>query len=104
LLVLSLAEQTPNQPSTDALHIRIIQENGTLGFEFGEHASEQPTVLDVVSGSPADRSGLRKGDIIQAVNGHNVGALDPNELTQQLDNLTRIRPAVVRIHRPGMYF
>jgi serine protease Do len=54
-------------------------------------------VETVVEGSPAERAGLRKGDVIVAVNGQAVAA--PPELTRKIAGTppgTRVEVAVVR--------
>lgn len=45
------------------------------GIQFamsGPWCSDDPTVSDVGEGSPAARAGVRKGDVITAINGHDV--------------------------------
>ena len=45
-------------------------------FAFRIDASDGPTVTKVVVGGPAERAGVRAGDIIEAVDGHEVYSMD----------------------------
>ena len=65
-----------------------------------DQRSGAPVVISVVDGSPADREGLRAGDVIATVDGKETARLPEGELAE----LVRGRPAtLVRlgIERPG---
>ncbi|HLT36482.1 MAG TPA: carboxypeptidase regulatory-like domain-containing protein [Enhygromyxa sp.] len=61
-------------------------EPGDLGFELKEWAPEQvpedwrAEVATVTPGGPADRAGMRPGDVIVSVDGHDVSDGDPDGL------------------------
>lgn len=62
--------------------------DGRLARAFGRGATQGALVASVISGSPADRAGVRPGDIILKVNG------------QQVDSVDRV-PRLVAAQRPG---
>ncbi len=90
-----------SQVSIEPVLIEISQNKNDLGFDLAERGGEVSKVVRLDSNGPAERSGLRVGDTILAVNGNDVSALPPADLLAQLENLTRVRPVVVRIHRSG---
>jgi len=59
-----------------------------LGIRVGDAASSGAEVTSVVSGSPADKAGLKAGDVITAIDGNAVASAD--DLT-----------AAVGAHKPG---
>src|SRR3954464_11390226 len=81
--------------------------NGWLGVSTQSVTEELRDALDlrgdgvlvnrVVSGSPADRAGLRKGDVITAVNGHSVES--PEELADVIRRQSPGSSASVRVAR-----
>jgi S1-C subfamily serine protease len=56
-----------------------------LGIETGDTGGSGVFVANVVSGGPADRAGIRSGDLILSINGHDTS--DTNSLTSVLANL-----------------
>ncbi len=83
--------------------------NGWLGVSTQSVTEELRDALDlrgdgvlvnrVVSGSPADRAGIRKGDVITAVNGRSVES--PEELADVIRAQSSGSTASVRIARRG---
>ena len=63
------------------LGISIQEVNPKLAQEFGLPKTEGALVADVLSGSPAERAGIKRGDVILEVNGKKI------EHTGQLRNL-----------------
>ncbi|MBW2253163.1 MAG: PDZ domain-containing protein [Deltaproteobacteria bacterium] len=61
-----------------ALQVPDVQ-HGTVGVEL-ETSDDGPVVAGLAMGSPADRAGMRKGDLILAVDGNNVQDLGTDEL------------------------
>ena len=49
--------------------------HGALGIN-GTDASDGPTITKVFPGGPADRAGVRAGDIVEAVDGHEAYSMD----------------------------
>lgn len=75
----------------------------SLSKGFGSIVSVLPgkvIVLQVMAGSPAERSGLASGDEIVVINNIPLGRLDPEQLVQVL-SMTRQREAQVLVRRPG---
>jgi len=56
-------------------------------------------VTDVMPGSPADRAGLRRGDVILEINRRSVG--DPGALARDLAAVPAGHSVLVYVHRPG---
>ncbi len=56
-------------------------------------------VLDVASGGPADRAGVRRGDVILEVARQPVS--DAQSFAQALKSAVEDEPALVYVHRPG---
>lgn len=83
--------------------------NGWLGVSTQTVTEELRDALDlrgdgvlvnrVVSGSPADRAGIRKGDVITAVNGRGVDS--PDELADVIRSQSAGSNASIRIARRG---
>lgn len=80
---LGVSTQSVNEDLRDALDLR---GDGVL-------------VNRVVSGSPADRAGIRKGDVITAVNGRSIDS--PDELADVIRSQSAGSNASVRIVRRG---
>jgi len=81
--------------------LKEMQTSVTRGF--GSIVSVLPgrvIVLQVMTGSPAERSGLAAGDEIVAVNNIDLSRLDAEQLVQVL-GMTRQREAQVLVRRPG---
>jgi len=66
-----------------------------LGLPF----SEGLLVVDVAGGGPADRAGLRRGDVIREVNRQPVD--DASSLQRALAGVPAGRSVLLWIHRPG---
>jgi putative serine protease PepD len=56
-------------------------------------------VQSVVSGGPADRAGIRTGDVITGIDGKDVG--EPSDITQALSNDSPGKVVDVELHRDG---
>jgi putative serine protease PepD len=56
-------------------------------------------VQSVVSGGPADRTGIRRGDVITAIDGEDVG--EPSDVTRALSDDTPGKVVVVELSRNG---
>jgi putative serine protease PepD len=56
-------------------------------------------VQSVVSGGPADRAGIRTGDVITGIDGKDVG--EPSDVTQALSNDSPGKVVDVELHRDG---
>jgi putative serine protease PepD len=56
-------------------------------------------VQSVVSGGPADRAGIRTGDVITGIDGKHVG--EPSDVTQALSNDSPGKVVDVELHRDG---
>jgi len=86
-----------------------IASDGWLGVETQSVTEDLRDALDlrgdgvlvnrVVDGSPAERAGIRKGDIIVSVNGHNVES--PSELSSVIRGENSGASASVRVYRRG---
>ena len=50
-----------------------------LGISVGAPDESGSTILEIYAGSPADQAGVRKGDVITAVNGKQTGGLSMDE-------------------------
>ena len=82
--------------------IRIIKTRKGNGAFFGvvlDPTAEGMELLDVVKDSPAEKSGLKKGDILRSINEHQVSTYD--ELTQALSNYKAGDSIVVMYKRDG---
>jgi membrane-associated protease RseP (regulator of RpoE activity) len=82
--------------------IRIMKTQKSNGAFFGvmiDPTSEGMELLDVVKDSPAEKAGLRKGDILQSVNEHQVSTYE--ELTKALSTYKPGDSIVVMYRRDG---
>lgn len=82
--------------------IRIMKTQKSNGAFFGvmiDPTSEGMELLDVVKDSPAEKAGLRKGDILQSVNEHQVSTYE--ELTKVLSSYKPGDSIVVMYKRDG---
>lgn len=82
--------------------IRIMKNRKGNGAFFGvmiDPSAEGMELLDVVKDSPAEKAGLKKGDILQSVNEHQVSTYD--ELTKTLSNYKPGDSIVVMYKRDG---
>lgn len=82
--------------------IRIVKTRKGNGAFFGvviDPSAEGMELLDVVKDSPAQKAGLKKGDILQSVNEHQVSTYD--ELTKVLSNYKPGDSIVVMYRRDG---
>ncbi len=70
-----------------------------LGQSFGLHQAKGALVSGIVAGSPADKGGLRQGDIITAFNGTEVK--DPAQLQRLVAEAGIGRPVRVTVFRNG---
>ncbi|ABL00792.1 Do family serine endopeptidase [Pelobacter propionicus] len=70
-----------------------------LGRSFGLHQAKGALISGVVAGSPADKGGLRQGDIITAFNGTEVK--DPAQLQRLVAEAGIGRPVRVTLFRNG---
>jgi len=77
----------------------IQQMNPELAKAFGENAPHGVLVGDVEPGSPAQKSGLEKGDIIVALNGKPV--VDDNELRMSIAMMAPGATANLKVWRNG---
>ena len=57
----------------------------TLGVQLDSHLNDRAAIAQVRSGSPADKAGLEAGDVIVAVNGHDIDS--PDDLVRQVSRL-----------------
>jgi serine protease Do len=73
--------------------------NPELAKAFGENAPHGVLVGDVEPGSPAQKSGLEKGDIIVALNGK--PAVDDNELRMSIAMMAPGATANLKVWRNG---
>lgn len=70
------------------------------GLWLGRH-DNQFEVFDVISGSPADVAGLRKGDIVTAIDRRHVESLDLFKIREQLSDPRVDDPLLVDYVRSG---
>lgn len=68
-----------------------------IGCEIGVRG-DQPTILRVITDSPAERAGLRAGDVFVAVNGESVVGKDSSTVAQKIrgDAGTSVKVTVTR--------
>lgn len=95
-----------NNPSNEApykLGFKLAQSDTQLPPQFKLPLSyaNRPIVIHVDSGGPAERAGLKVGDIIFSVNGSNVQNVDSvfKQLTSKTENILN----VLRYAQPGRY-
>ncbi len=82
--------------------IRIIKTRKGNGAFFGvmlDPTAEGMELLDVTKDSPAEKAGLKKGDILRSINEHQVSTYE--ELTQALSNYKAGDSIVVMYKRDG---
>ncbi len=82
--------------------IRIMKTRKGNGAFFGvmiDPSAEGMELLDVVKDSPAEKAGLKKGDILQSVNEHQISTYE--ELTKALSNYKPGDSIVVMYKRDG---
>ncbi|MFT6320988.1 MAG: hypothetical protein ACJAT4_001917 [Granulosicoccus sp.] len=82
--------------------IRIMKNRKGNGAFFGvmiDPTAEGMELLDVVKDSPAEKAGLKKGDILQSVNEHQISTYE--ELTKALSNYKAGDSIVVMYRRDG---
>ncbi len=82
--------------------IRIMKTRKGNGAFFGvmiDPSAEGMELLDVVKDSPAEKAGLKKGDILQSVNEHQISTYE--ELTKKLSNFKPGDSIVVMYRRDG---
>lgn len=82
--------------------IRIMKTRKGNGAFFGvmiDPSAEGMELLDVVKDSPAEKAGLKKGDILQSVNEHQISTYE--ELTKALSNYKPGDSIVVMYRRDG---
>lgn len=82
--------------------IRIMKTRKSNGAFFGvmlDPTAEGMELLDVVKDSPAEKSGLKKGDILRSINEHQVSTYE--ELTKALSNYKAGDSIVVMYKRDG---
>ncbi|MFK8009629.1 MAG: PDZ domain-containing protein [Saprospiraceae bacterium] len=82
--------------------IRIMKTRKGNGAFFGvmiDPSAEGMELLDVVKDSPAEKAGLKKGDILQSVNEHQISTYE--ELTKVLSNYKPGDSIVVMYRRDG---
>jgi serine protease Do/serine protease DegQ len=70
-----------------------------LGKALGLSISEGVVIVEVASGGPAERAGLRRGDVVTQVNGHKVKS--SADLRNQIGLLAPGEPVELRVIRDG---
>ena len=79
--------------------IRIMKTSQPKGAFFGvmiDPSAGGVTLLDVVKGSPAEKAGLKKGDVLQSINEHNVSGYE--ELTEALSKY-KVGDTIVAVYK-----
>jgi predicted metalloprotease with PDZ domain len=72
--------------------------NGYMGILFGDGDNGGVRVEEVLPGSPADRAGIREGDVVVRLNGH---AATQDAVEDLRDHLSRGDTVRLRIRRDG---
>ncbi|MCL5022364.1 MAG: DegQ family serine endoprotease [Nitrospirae bacterium] len=70
-----------------------------LAKQFGLRVNRGVLIADVVEGSPAEKAGLRRGDVVTAYNGKEVG--EPSHLRNMVADTPPAKEVVLRILREG---
>ncbi len=70
-----------------------------LAESFGTKAAKGVIVADVVAGSPAEKSGLKRGDIVQTLNGKPVE--NANQLSRSVAAMAPETKAAIEVIRDG---
>jgi carboxyl-terminal processing protease len=87
------------QEDNTRLNIITTGKYGGLGMEIGMR-NERVTIISPMDNSPAQRAGIRAGDIIQKINNVPVSELSPEEISNQLRGPIG-SDVQVTIERPG---
>ncbi len=70
-----------------------------LADSWGLHDRKGAVVADLVPGGPAERAGLRQGDVVVTVNGHPVSS--PSEMTREVAKTAAGEIAHLDVYRDG---
>jgi serine protease Do len=97
----NVMEQIVEHGSVTRAYLGIVPQDVTpnLAKEFGEKEARGALVADVSAGSPAQKSGLERGDIIVEVNGKPVA--DSNDLRMTISMMPPDSEAQLKVLRNG---
>jgi serine protease Do len=97
----NVMEQIVDHGSVTRAYLGIVPQDVTpnLAKEFGEKEARGALVADVSAGSPAQKSGLERGDIIVEVNGKPVA--DSNDLRMTISMMPPDSEAHLKVLRDG---
>src|SRR5438309_5983925 len=97
----NVMEQIVEHGSVTRAYLGIVPQDVTpnLAKEFGEKEARGALVADVSAGSPAQKSGLERGDIIVEVNGKPVA--DSNDLRMTISMMPPDSEAHLKVLRSG---
>jgi serine protease DegQ len=84
----------------DDLRMQGWARHGALGIN-GVDAPEGPTITGMVAGGPADRAGIRVGDILQSVDKHEVDSM--SEVMARVRHDAPGKPIVVAVRRGAIH-
>ena len=97
----NVMEQIVEQGKVTRAYLGIVPQDVTpdIAKEFGEKEALGALVADVSAGSPAEKGGLKRGDIIVEVNGKPVA--DSNALRMTISMMAPDSDAKLKVHRNG---
>jgi serine protease Do len=100
-MVRSVMEQIVDHGRVTRAYLGILPQDVTpdLAKQFGEKETRGALVADVSAGSPAEKSGLQRGDIILDVNGKTVA--DSNDLRMTISMMAPDSDANLKVLRNG---
>jgi serine protease Do len=92
-----------NEPAQEKLGLTLQEINPQVARQMGLKVEQGVLVADVLSGSPADKSGIRRGDVIREINDEAVLTVD--EALKAIAKAGQDDPILFRVQRDqGSFF